>query len=153
MIEIDVLHRHGISYILFSYGNKYCLTKSLLGVKISERVSLSESNDTLLHTPKYTCPCTRARGEIQSKLFLRAICPLAFCSTGCLSECVALHCSLQTLVESAQSCTPAHRIQVLFWMSFRHYSAVICYIYLKRWHWGSLHFIVGNLPCIRQHRS
>lgn len=47
-----------------------------------------------------------------------------------------LHCSLQTLVESAQSCTPAHRIQVLFWMSFRHYSAVICYIYLKSWHWG-----------------
>lgn len=51
MIEIDVLHRHGIGYILFSYGNKYCLTKHLLGVKISEQVSLSESNDTLLHTP------------------------------------------------------------------------------------------------------
>lgn len=54
-------------FVLIYTINKYCLTKSLLCVKISDQVNPSERNDAVLHSPRYTCPYTRARGEIYSE--------------------------------------------------------------------------------------
>lgn len=111
-------------YFVLIYANKYCLTKSLLCVKISDQVKAMTPYYTLLNTFNLKRPLLSREQVFTGKRrwticlsFLVCSCfseqsawnLFMFCSTGCLSECAALHCSLQTLVRECTAC-PALRL-------------------------------------------